>query len=66
MSSSATGTTSSAKRIVVSVSTLPSLRIAARFSLLRRTKRAIATLPEAAIAFASSEYAFSAPSAGPR
>ncbi len=37
-------TTSSAKRIVAIVSTPSIGRIAARFSLLRSTKRAIATL----------------------
>ena len=45
--------TSSWKRIVVSVSTSPIGRIAARCSLLRSTKRAIATLRASFIAFTS-------------
>jgi len=54
--SCSTGTTSSAKRIVASVSTSPSgfARIAARLSLFRITKRATATFRCSPIACASS------------
>ena len=48
------GTTSSAKIIVSIISTFPDAgRIATRFSLVRSTTRAIATLPDSRIAFSS-------------